>query len=66
MAKNFESLKKELHKIVKESYEDGVVIPDIRAAIHAVDLMMEQYSAMEILHLAKRMSDDKSAEGTDD
>jgi len=59
MAKTFEALKKELHEIVKLSYEEGMVILDIRAAIHATDLMMEQYSAMETLHVAKKMNEDK-------
>ena len=53
---SYENLKLELTTAVQEHYQGGTPINDIRAALHAADLMAEKIGAIEILEVAKSMS----------
>ena len=53
---SYENLKRELTTAVQEHYQGGTPINDIRAALHAADLMAEKIGAIEILEVAKSMS----------
>mgnify|MGYP001590493878 CR=1 FL=1 len=57
----YEKLKNELARVVEAHYQDGTRINDIRAAIYAVDLMAEQFGAIELLEIAKSMRVDKAS-----
>lgn len=50
---NWQKLRKELEEIVQENYQGGAPIKDIRAALHAADLLAKQYEAIELLHKSK-------------
>jgi len=58
---SYENLKKELATAVQEHYQGGTPINDIRAALHATDLMAEQYGAIELLEIAKSMANKPNA-----
>ena len=58
---SYENLKKELVLAVQEHYQGGTPINDIRAALHAADLMAEQYGAIELLEIAKSMANKTDA-----
>lgn len=58
---SYENLKKEITQAVIECYQGGTPINDIRAAIHAADLMAEQYGAIELLEIAKSMANKTDA-----
>lgn len=53
---SYENLKKELTQAVQDHYQGGTPINDIRAAIHAADLMAEQFGAIELLEIARSMA----------
>jgi hypothetical protein len=58
---NYNELKDELARIVEAHYQGGTRINDIRAAIYSVDLMAEQFSAIELLEIAKSMGGEKAS-----
>lgn len=53
---SYENLKKEITQAVQDHYQGGTPINDIRAVLHAADLMAEQYGAIELLEIAKSMA----------
>ena len=57
---SYETLKSEISKLVETNYQNGMRINDIRAAIHAIDLMVEQWAAIEVLEIAKSMQDEET------
>lgn len=50
---SYENLKKEITQAVQEHYHGGTPLNDIRAAIHAADLMAEQFGAIEMIEIIK-------------
>jgi hypothetical protein len=52
---SYEKLKAALATAVQEHYQSGTPIIDIRAAIHAADLLAEQYAAIELMEIAKSL-----------
>lgn len=51
---SYGKLKAELADIVQQHYQSGTPLIDIRAALHAADLLAEQLGAFDLWEMAKQ------------
>jgi len=60
---NYETLKEKLIDIIDDAYGHGMQVIDIRAALKCADILMETYSALDLVKTVNDMK--KPDESTD-